>query len=210
MKKIIFFIMSVICLTAYSYGVEIVDDTVVGCIAHDKSEVNIPYSAREIEAGAFKGCAHIEKVILPGTVSRIGEGAFEGTSFLESVSNYTEGVLVANGVLIKAAPNVEVVRVPDGVRLIADGAFQNCNLKKLYLPQSIEKFSINAFYSLTHKVAVHYGGDYDEFLSRADFSPDKIDLHTRDEKVSLIWLVALFAAMIITIFAITYPWKEEK
>ena len=74
---------------------------------------------KEIEtvpANAFYGCTSIKKIVLPESVTEIGEGAFSGCTSLTSVN------------------------IPKGVKAIGDGAFKNCtSLKKITLPKGVSQ-----------------------------------------------------------------------
>jgi hypothetical protein len=69
-----------------------------------------------VPGNTFYDCSKVKKIVLPKTVTEIGEYAFAGCSSLTSIN------------------------VPENVKTIGDGAFKNCtSLKKITLPKDIEE-----------------------------------------------------------------------
>ena len=69
-----------------------------------------------VPGNTFYDCSKVKKIVLPKTVTEIGEYAFAGCSSLTSIN------------------------VPENVKTIGDGAFKNCtSLKKITLPKGIEE-----------------------------------------------------------------------
>ena len=75
-----------------------------------------------ITRGAFENCANLTKIVLPDTVTGIGDSAFKNC---ESLTSFT---------------------VPSGVTEIAGYAFQNCYaLESISIPRNVAKISNSAF-----------------------------------------------------------------
>ena len=88
------------------------------------TEVIIPNSVSIIGEGAFKDCRGITKVSIPDSVTTIEENAFWGCAELSSLY------------------------LPDSVTTIGEWAFSLCEkLSSLKLPESIQKLDRHAFYN---------------------------------------------------------------
>ena len=83
--------------------------------------VTIPDSVRMIGPEVFKGMSSVEGVEIPGSVSVIGEGAFEDCVNLTSFSG------------------------AEGVRQIRDRAFAGCPIRTVIIPASVEQIGLRAF-----------------------------------------------------------------
>lgn len=57
-----------------------------------------------------------------------------------------EDYTIVNGYLKKYSGNAPIIRIPDGVHMIADSAFQMCTtLREIFLPDSVTSIGSNAF-----------------------------------------------------------------
>lgn len=128
--------------------------------------ISFPESLHTIDAFAFSFCSSLEEVSLPASLHTLGDGAFFGSSKLSRVRmpsqtdslgirifgdtpfyNETfDDFVVENHVLQAYKGHQTVVHVPDGVRIIADYAFQSQqSIRELYLPDSVEHIGKNIF-----------------------------------------------------------------
>ncbi len=104
---------------------------VSGCtdIHADAIEIPAQYQDKPVKAvgdHAFRGCANLQKVTLPNSITKIGEAAFQGCSRLKSLA------------------------VPHGTISIGAHAFQDCTaLTNISLPRSLESIGIGAFHNCT-------------------------------------------------------------
>lgn len=89
------------------------------------SKIDIPEGVTSIGYGAFYHCDNLEDVTIPSTVTSIGEYAFAETPFLNNTND--KFVIAGDGVLISYNGNDSVVTIPEGVKLIANGAFKDHN-----------------------------------------------------------------------------------
>lgn len=87
----------------------------------DESTVNIPDGVRIIAPGVFANRPGITAVVLPDSLIKIGEGAFEGCTRLKQVSGGTN------------------------VTVIEDRAFAKCPLETIRIPDSIEELGLLSF-----------------------------------------------------------------
>lgn len=95
--------------------------------------VTLPAGLLRIDYCAFASCRRLSVINIPTTVSEIGVGAFWGCSSLGS------GVVIVDNCLLNANDGYPAdVRILDSVRLIAGGAFSECeNLRSLVLPKGL-------------------------------------------------------------------------
>ncbi len=94
----------------------------------DEKEVEIPaeiegYPVIGIDAKVFRNNTKVESVVLPETVKKIGESAFDGCTALEEIN------------------------LPEGLERIENYAFRNSRLKKVEIPDSVLYIGIEAFES---------------------------------------------------------------
>ena len=97
-------------------------------------DVVIPNSVTVIGESAFAGCSSLTGVSIPDSVTNIGVGAFEDCSSLTSVS------------------------IPDSVTSIGEDAFSWCSsLTSVSIPNSVKSIGDSAFYSCSSLTSVSIG-----------------------------------------------------
>ena len=95
----------------------------------------LPYST-------FGFCAQLREVVLPNTLTEIGDCAFSGCVKLKSI-RLPDNVRIIGRSAFEGCVELEELKIPDGVREIKTGTFSSCRkLEKLYLPASIENIEI--------------------------------------------------------------------
>ena len=114
-------------------------------VPEGKSFVTLPNTIRSIGDLAFLNCDKLASVTLPAGVSYIGEGLFDGCSFLTEINVVEGGYSYSSidGVLYNGL-QTEVIRVPEGVESvkfsddlyrIGKGALKGCwKLQSVELP----------------------------------------------------------------------------
>ena len=148
----------------------ILPETFSGCT--DLIEIIIPNTIKTIGARAFKGCTNLTEIYIPSSVNSIGEEAFSGCSNLKTIrfgENISEisassfedtawyenlwdseetGTVYAGNVLLrcKSTNTITSVIVKDGTKVIADGAFKECEfIKEITIPNSVKSIGNNVF-----------------------------------------------------------------
>ena len=114
----------------------------------------IPNTVTTIERGAFYGTG-LTSLTIPKSVTKIGYGAFSGCGGLVSIvveegnpnydsrNNCNALIETATATLIKGCNNTII---PDGIAVIASGAFNNCSgLKSITIPSSVRTIENYAF-----------------------------------------------------------------
>ena len=98
--------------------------------------VTVPEEVREVGKDAFLNCAGVTRIVIPKSVNKIERYAFCCYYYLITWLSWTP-------------PVVSGVSLPDGLRRIGAGAFQQCwNLQEVELPQEkieLEKESLAGF-----------------------------------------------------------------
>ncbi|MBO4550979.1 MAG: leucine-rich repeat domain-containing protein, partial [Bacteroidaceae bacterium] len=131
---------------------------------------NVSYDVTEIGNYAFQGNTTITEIVLPEGIKTIGWDCFEKMTKLTSLNipstveqmdrfvstsngitandyNYKNGLLIIDNCLIDAKKDLDyIVHVPDGTRMIAGSAFQNCkDIIEIKIPESVKEIGSAAF-----------------------------------------------------------------
>lgn len=106
--------------------------------------VIIPEGVTDIGEGAFYDCAGLTEVSIPGSVTWIGAAAFLYTEWLERKQS-EDPIVVVNDILIDGEECTGSVRIPSGVRLIADNAFVWSDAKEVIISKGVETIGVAAF-----------------------------------------------------------------
>lgn len=107
--------------------------------------VTIPDSVEEIGGGAFSLCTALENVSFPNHAAEIGEYAFDRTPWLEKM-RAEDPLVIVNGTLIDGQNCSGDVTIPDGVQLIAAGAFWDSTVTSVTIPDSVTGIGDWVFY----------------------------------------------------------------
>ena len=147
----------------------------------------------EIKAGAFLNYPLIDTLVIPASVTKIGEAAFAGCTTIKSITlpfigqslDSTEnnsfayvfgtvpatlntvtilgGTKIADGAF-KDCESITTVNLPEGITTIGKEAFANCaGLSILTLPKSVTSVADDAFLECKKLRTVYYGGTADDF-----------------------------------------------
>lgn len=105
------------------------------------------YAVTEINANAFKNMKHLQKVIIPASVTTIGASAFENSENMARVEFAPDSKLTAlKARAFNTAKKLDEVTLPNSLYTIEEATFQNCNsLKNITLPAKLTTMGENAF-----------------------------------------------------------------
>ncbi len=113
----------------------------------DYAELNsvvIPNSVTEIGEGAFKDFGGLEKIDLPKSLKKIGKEAFKNCSLLTEIS-IPEGITHIESSTFASA-GLKTIEFPKNLKSIDDKAFSSLEeLENITLPSSLESISPTAF-----------------------------------------------------------------
>ena len=101
----------------------------------------------EIGDYAFEDCTSLMKIDIPDSITNIGINAFNNTGYYNTASNWTDGVLYAEKVLIDARNTISgAYSVKSGTEIIVGCAFQSCaDLTNIVFPDSLKTIGAYAF-----------------------------------------------------------------
>lgn len=108
------------------------------------NSVVIPNSVTEIGEGAFKDFGGLEKIDLPNSLEKIGKEAFKGCSLLTEIS-IPEGITSIEDSTF-ASTGLKTIEFPKSLKSIGDKAFSSLEeLENITLPSGLESISPTAF-----------------------------------------------------------------
>lgn len=107
------------------------------------TSVIIPNSVTTIGESVFSSCSALEKITIPSSVTSIGNFAFSSTN-LKSVVIPDSVTVIANSLFVGS--NLVTVTLGDSVTSIEVNAFRNCSsLTAITIPDSVTSIGASAF-----------------------------------------------------------------
>jgi len=104
-----------------------------------------------------------DTVIIPDTVTSIGEAAFRGHTELTSVTIPNSVTEIGMGAF-NGCTGLETITIPDGVTSISQGAFSSCTgLTSVTIPSSVTQIWMGAFGFSTNLKDVYYAGSQEQW-----------------------------------------------
>lgn len=153
-------------------------------------KVVIENGTETIGKEAFNGCKKLNDIILPDSVTSIGENAFQYTGLYNDWSNGNEDVLYINNHLISvyqgtanecniksgtktiadsaffACGSLPGITIPDSVTSIGNRAFKDCNsLKSITIPKRVTTIGNCAFYTCYDLQSIEVDSGNPEYCS---------------------------------------------
>lgn len=106
----------------------------------------IPDSVTEIGEWTFAGCGSLQSIVIPDSVTEIGEWAFADCSGLQSIA-IPDSVTKIGGDAFRGCSNLQSIVIPDSVTEIGYSAFSGCSsLQSIVIPDSVTKIGSDAFF----------------------------------------------------------------
>lgn len=170
---------------------------------HNLKEVEIGDGVEELKYCLFESCEKLNTVTLGENIKEIDETAFLFTRYVSNVSNYHNGLLISSDkYLIKVAQDVTTCYIPNGIAIVADGAFEYPSeegyLSEVHVPSSIERMNWGAFHEIPENTPVYFDGSIERFIDITNFDWDCINLYTSDFNSS-VWSVVISLGVLIVL-----------
>ena len=121
-------------------------------------EIILPATLTTIGENAFSGCVNLKTVVIPQTVTGIGSNAFKGCSSLQTIA-IPEKVTSINGSAFQECTNLKNINIPIGIKTINAREFAFCpGLESVSIPATVETIHTTAFENSPNiKLKVVYG-----------------------------------------------------
>lgn len=120
------------------------DNVVVGCNEPDILQIEIPEGIAAISDNAFSDFNKLTSVILPKTLIKIGDRAFEGCSSLKNIN--LENVSVIGERAFCHCTSLSDVRFGDKIGYLCNAVFNGCSsLEKINIPENISYIGCECF-----------------------------------------------------------------
>ena len=127
------------------------------------TSVIIPDSVTSIGDSAFYSCDSLTSVVIGDSVTSIGNSAFSGCSSLSSIVIPDSVTSIGYAAFYDCSSLTSVV-IGDSVTSIGDGAFINCyRLTSIVIPDSVTSIGEYAFYYCSNLEDVYYTGSKAEW-----------------------------------------------
>ena len=138
----------------YPEGTEKIESASLSTLFKNLKNVVIPDSVTLIGDYAFNGCKNLTSVTIPESVAHIGKGAFSSCSNLTSVTIPKSVAHIGEGAF-SSCSNLTSVKIPDGVTEIGKGAFNGCiNLTSIRIPAGVTVIEEVVFSGCSNLVSV--------------------------------------------------------
>ena len=105
--------------------------------------VLIPETVTYIGNNAFRNCSSVTSIEIPNFVTSIGDWSFQNCSSVTKINFGTGLQTIGTGAFCNCSKLPNLI-VSEGLKTIGDCAFQNCNaLTEVYLPSTLENITNN-------------------------------------------------------------------
>ena len=135
-------------ITQFTFGDKV--ESVPSYLCYSMSQLDtivLPKTVTSIGQSAFKSCSKLKGVAIPASVTSIGQSAFMYCTSLKSIS-FPQGIKTLATSVLEGCTGLNVVVIPESVTTINQDAFYNCSaLQAIYnyalTPQTITERAVN-------------------------------------------------------------------
>ena len=122
-------------------------------------KVSLPESVVDIGDYAFMECIHLSEINIPRYVENVGHWCFSNTDYLLDMESDEYGCKYVGDILLGyTGKGVRRIKIRDGTRMIAAGAFEDREfIEGVYIPKSVEIICEYAFYNCSRLKEVYFG-----------------------------------------------------
>ena len=138
---------------AFSFAI---DQSTVFEYNNNLTSVIIPNSVTIIGEAAFVGCNSLTSIDIPNSVISIGNSAFENCESLTSVNIPNSVAYIGENAFSSCSSLTSSITIPNSVTSIGDGVFYGCSsLTSVNIPNSVSSIGNFAFYGCSSLTSVN-------------------------------------------------------
>ncbi|MBP3370514.1 MAG: leucine-rich repeat protein [Clostridia bacterium] len=142
--------------------VGIADEAMQGMHTEHAQTIIIPETITYIGDNAFEGATGVS-IVFEGPVNRIGEASFDSCEMLKEIKLGT-GIDKIPFMAFSGCSALKTVNIPEGVSIIDENSFEDCtSMKTVVFPTTLTSIEDSAFLGCSAIVSIFFAGSEDQF-----------------------------------------------